>query len=52
MGKYNPEKLTILAEMGEDQNDIARKVLERHGWKFSFFADLLGVERFMRVGVR
>lgn len=38
--KYRPTKLTILAEMGEDQVDIATEVLAKHGWKFSFFADL------------
>lgn len=38
--------------MGEDQNDIATKVLTSHGWEFSFFADLRGIHRFMRIQIR
>lgn len=40
VAKYRPEKLTILAEMGDDQVSIATEALARYGWKFSFFADL------------
>lgn len=38
--KHQPAKLTILAEMGDDQVDIATEVLAKYGWEFSFFADL------------
>lgn len=38
--KYQPSRLTILTEMGDDQTGIATEVLAKYGWKFSFFADL------------
>lgn len=49
--KYTPQKLVILAEMGEDQEEIATKILESYGWKFSFFADCFGIRRFMRIEI-
>lgn len=49
--KYNPKKLTILAEMGDDQEAIATKVLTSYGWKFSFFPDAFGIRRFMRIEI-
>lgn len=49
--KYRPKKLTVFAEMGDDQTDIAAQTLAEYGWNFSFFADLRGIERFMRVEV-
>lgn len=49
--KYTPESLTILAEMGDDQEAIATKVLTSYGWKFSFFADCFGIRRFMRIEI-
>ena len=50
--KYEPKKLTILAEMGDDQTEIAREILSEYGWEFSFFIDLRGIERFMKIYVR
>lgn len=38
--KYQPKTLIILAEMGDDQNDIAIETLTEHEWRFSFFSDL------------
>lgn len=38
--KYSPKTLSIIAEMGDDQTEIARKLLTIYGWEFSFFADL------------
>jgi len=58
--KYTPRKLTILAEMGDDQEAIATKILEslapmirgdQGGLKFSFFADCFGIRRFIRIEV-
>ncbi|MFA6091050.1 MAG: HemK/PrmC family methyltransferase [Candidatus Gracilibacteria bacterium] len=48
---YQPKTLTILAEMGDDQTNIAQEILTKHGWKFSFFSDLRGIERFMRIQI-
>jgi methylase of polypeptide subunit release factors len=50
--KYKPLSLLILAEMGEDQKDIADAVMSTYGWKYSFFHDLLGIERFMKIQVQ
>jgi len=47
--KYTPKSLTILAEMGDDQKELATQVLREYGWNFEFFADLRGIERFIRV---
>lgn len=47
--KYHPRSFTLLIEMGEDQEEIAQKVLEPFGWKFSFFADAFGMRRFIRI---
>ncbi|MDD2916713.1 MAG: peptide chain release factor N(5)-glutamine methyltransferase [Candidatus Gracilibacteria bacterium] len=52
VAKYTPKKLTILAEMGDDQTEIAGKILGKYGWEFSFFADLRGIERFMKIHIR
>lgn len=49
ISKYTPKSLTLLAEMGDDQKAIATQVLERHGWNFSFFSDLRGIERFIKI---
>lgn len=47
----NPEMLVILAEIGDDQETIATKILTKYGWKFSFFADCFGIRRFMRIEI-
>lgn len=49
---YQPASLTIIAEMGDDQTDIATRILTRYGWTFSFFSDLRGIERFMKITIR
>lgn len=50
--KYTPKSLTILAEMGEDQEAIATEILTSYGWKFSFFADCFGIRRFIKIEIR
>ncbi|MDD5197371.1 MAG: peptide chain release factor N(5)-glutamine methyltransferase [Candidatus Gracilibacteria bacterium] len=50
--KYHPEKLTLLAEMGDDQETFATKILAEYGWKFSFFADCFGIRRFMKIRIK
>ena len=49
--RYHPEKLTILAEMGDDQEITATEVLSMYGWRFSFFPDCFGIRRFMRIDI-
>ncbi len=49
--KYSPKTLSIIAEMGDDQTEIARKILSAYGWEFSFFADLRWIERFMKIKI-
>lgn len=49
--KYTPKSLTLLAEMGDDQETIAKKILELYGWEFSFFADCFGIRRFMKIQI-
>jgi release factor glutamine methyltransferase len=50
--KYKPLSLLILAEMGEDQKEIADAVMSTYRWKYSFFHDLLGIERFMKIQIQ
>jgi release factor glutamine methyltransferase len=49
--KYTPKSLTFFAEMGDDQEMIAIKILIGYGWKFSFFADCFGILRFIRIEI-
>ena len=49
--KYTPRSLTLLAEMGDDQEAIAKKILESYGWEFSFFTDCFGIRRFMKIQI-
>jgi len=58
--KHRPERLMILAEMGEDQEEIATKTLESLAQKmnenkikvnFSFFADCFGIRRFIKIEI-
>jgi len=49
ISKYTPKSLTILAEMGDDQKELATQILERYGWSFEFFADLRGIDRFIKI---
>ncbi len=49
ISKYTPQSLTILIEMGDDQQEIATQVLREYGWNFEFFADLRGIERFIKI---
>ena len=49
--KYEPKKLLILAEIGDDQEVLATRTLETYGWDFSFFADCFGIRRFIRVEI-
>lgn len=49
LSKYTPKSLTLLTEMGDDQKELATQVLESYGWNFSFFADLRGIERFIKI---
>ncbi len=48
---HKPTSLMILAEMGEDQEEIATRVLKWYGWEFSFFADAFGIRRFMKIEI-
>ena len=58
--KHRPKRLTILTEMGEDQEEIATSTLEsltqkleenRRKINFSFFADCFGIRRFMKIEI-
>ena len=42
---------TILIEFGFDQREIAEKVIQSYGWKYEFFADYAGVERFCEIKI-
>lgn len=49
--KYTPKSLTIFAEIGDDQEAIATKILKSYGWEFSFFPDCFGIRRFMKIQI-
>ena len=39
----------LLIEFGFDQRDITEKVIQSYGWKYEFFADYAGIERFCEI---
>lgn len=39
----------MLNEFGFDQREIAEKIIKNYGWKYEFFADYAGVERFAEI---
>ncbi len=42
----------LICEFGFDQRDIAESVIEKYPhWKYSFFADYAGIERFVEVSL-
>lgn len=49
ISEYTPKSFTLIAEMGDDQKELATQVLESYGWNFEFFADLRGIERFIKI---
>jgi release factor glutamine methyltransferase len=40
-----------IIEFGFDQREIAEKVIQKYGWKYDFFPDYAGVERFCEIEV-
>jgi methylase of polypeptide subunit release factors len=42
-------KFTLIIEFGFDQREIAKKVIQSYGWKYEFFADFAGIERFAEI---
>jgi methylase of polypeptide subunit release factors len=41
----------MIIEFGFDQREIAEEVIKKYGWKYEFFADYAGVERFCEIKV-
>ena len=39
----------MIIEFGFDQREIAEKIIKNYGWKYDFFADYGGIERFCEV---
>lgn len=42
---------TLLIEFGFDQRELAEEVIRLYGWKYEFFADYAGIERFCEIEV-
>ena len=42
----------LLIEFGYDQREIAEEIIIKHGWKYEFFADYSGIERFCEINIR
>lgn len=38
-----------IIEFGFDQREIAEKIIKNYGWKYDFFADYAGLERFCEI---
>ncbi len=49
LSKQNPVRSMGIFEFWFDQKNIAREVLERYNWKYAFFSDHAGIERFVEV---
>lgn len=39
----------ILIEFGFDQRNIAEETVQKYGWKYEFFPDFSGMERFCDI---
>lgn len=51
MKLWNYETMKLIIEFGFDQREIAEKVIAKYGWKYEFFADYAGVERFCEIDI-
>lgn len=47
--KNRPKKCHVVIEFWLWQRDIAETVFQKHGFQYSFFADLRGIERFSEI---
>ncbi len=47
----NLQPVTVLIEFGFDQREIAEAAIQKHGWKYVFFADFAGIERFAEINI-
>jgi release factor glutamine methyltransferase len=41
----------VLIEFGFDQREVAEKVIQSYGWKYQFFPDYSGIERFGELSI-
>lgn len=48
--KY-PQKRYLIIEFWYDQRDIAEEVLQKYTWKYVFFGDYRGIERFCEIEI-
>jgi release factor glutamine methyltransferase len=46
------DSMTLLIEFGFDQREIAEEVLNQYGWKYEFFPDYAGIERFCEISIK
>lgn len=46
------QTVILLIEFGYDQREIAEKIIIKHGWKYDFFADYGGIERFCEISIQ
>ena len=42
---------TLIIEFGFDQREIAEKRIQIYGWKYEFFSDYAGIERFCEIRI-
>lgn len=46
-----PKTLTLIIEFGFDQREMAEEIIKNYGWKYNFFGDYRGIERFCEINM-
>ena len=41
--------MTLIIEFGFDQREIAERTIQKYGWRYHFFPDHAGMERFCEI---
>lgn len=49
--QVNNYRWKLIIEFGFDQREIAEKVVQRYAWKYQFFPDYSGIERFLELSL-
>ncbi len=51
LSTFNLQPVTVMIEFGFDQRVIAEETLKKYGWKYAFFTDYAGIERFAEINI-
>lgn len=49
---YSTRNVRLMIEFGFDQRTIAEEIISSYGWKYEFFSDYAGIERFCDIIVQ